>query len=175
MTSERVLPLLTSDWGRRSGWASVIILALWMLMSCVDSLKTWYGDAMLLHSSTVSRPADASVDHMAQMIADIPHQHVFGQTLDQDNVASITSMPIKLTGIVVSSNNVSPSKAIISESGQPGKIYEVGDTLPSGIKVYAIHENDVVFENAGRLEKLPMQRSRLEFHGMPTPLLQSTN
>ena len=62
------------------------------------------------------------------------------------------------------SNRSGPvSKAYISIDGQPSKIYQVGESLPSGVKVYDITPNEVVLENDGNLEKLPLPREQLKF------------
>jgi hypothetical protein len=59
--------------------------------------------------------------------------------------------------------NGSISKAYISISGQPGKIYQIGDNLPYGVKVYDITPDTVILENDGHLEKLPLPREKLLF------------
>jgi hypothetical protein len=48
-------------------------------------------------------------------------------------------------------------------SGQPSKIYQVGDSLPYGVKVHEITHDAVILENGGHLEKLPMTREKLKF------------
>lgn len=170
-------PLFTTQWGRRLGWGLMIVLALILTLNVFSALHDWWSDAMILSANKTQQLAVTdSTDDVTQMIAHIPNQHIFGQyqSMGQSERLPITSMHISLTGIIKvnSGGQHSQSKAIISESGQPGKVFEVGDALSSGIKVYAIHDDEVIFDNGGRLEKLPLQRSKLQFQGMPKPLLE---
>ena len=88
----------------------------------------------------------------------------------QSAILPVTSLQIRLIGVIKSTPDTF-SRVIISESNQPGKIYSVGDSLPSsGVKIYAITAEGVILDNSGRLEKLPLQRTPLMFQGMPKSL-----
>ena len=99
------------------------------------------------------------------MIASIPDEHLFGKAFSKSGDVPITNLQLRVTGIVKvqDEENGSYSKAYISISGQPSKIYQVGDSLPYGVKVYAISHDTVILENGGRLEKLPLPREKLVF------------
>ena len=97
---------------------------------------------------------------------------MFGNAAKTDtSILPITSLQLRLIGIVhaVPENK---SSVMISEANQIGKVYLVGDTLPVGVKVDAITEDGVILENAGRLEKLPLQRMPISFQRMPDKLLR---
>lgn len=126
------------------------------------TLWTWYEDWQLAHQMKARAMAIASNDETTNMIIAIPEAHLFGQT---DGDMPITSLQLRVTGIVKTGDEQdgSASKAYISISGQPSKIYKLGDDLPYGVKVYEITPDSVILENDGKLEKLPLPRERLEF------------
>lgn len=173
MVDELLSPLLTSPWGRRAGLIAAILMSLLVFATLIDMVIEWRGDIKLAQSTT--NPKEMKVDTTSQLqkqIEDIPSWHLFGTYgVAESATLPVTSLQIHLLGVIKSSPE-KLSRVIISESGQPGKIYEVGDTLPStGVKVYAITADGVVLDNSGRLEKLPLQRTQLQFQGMPKSLL----
>jgi type II secretory pathway component PulC len=122
----------------------------------------WYDDWQLAHQANTQSVRVATTDETTNMITAIPDAHLFGQT---DSEMPITSLQLRVTGIVKKNDaqTGSVSKAYISISGQPSKIYQTGDDLPYGVKVYEITTDSVILENDGKLEKLPLPRERLEF------------
>lgn len=123
----------------------------------------WYDDWQLANQPVAKVPVVAKSDAVGKMIAAIPDKHLFGQAFNGN--VPITNLQLKVTGIVKfdGNANAADSKAYISISGQPSKIYQIGDNLPYGVKIYDISENSVILENDGRLEKLPMPRQKLHF------------
>ena len=100
------------------------------------------------------------------MITRLPERHLFGRPLSTGTVP-VTNLQLQITGIVLNEKNSKLSKAYISSAGQLSKIYRIGDTLPSGVKLYEITADTVIFENDGRLEKLSL--TRLGLHFTPKP------
>ena len=99
----------------------------------------------------------------ADNIETIPNNHLFGIAFAKGNVP-ITNLQLRVTGIVkVNNEQENNSKAYISMSGQSSKIYQVGDSLLNGVKIYAISNDSVILETDGRLEKLPLPREILQF------------
>ena len=70
-----------------------------------------------------------------------------------------------ITGIVKSMDDGKgkASKVYISLAGKPSKIYQLGDTLPYGVRIYQITADTIIFDNDGRLEKLSLTRDKLVF------------
>ncbi len=91
------------------------------------------------------------------------YKHLFGMSATGD--MPITNLELRVTGIAreadAQSENV--SRAYISIAGGVSKIYQVGDSLPDGVKIYDITSDTVILENSGKLEKLPMPRQKLQF------------
>jgi general secretion pathway protein C len=173
MVEELLSPLFSNPWGRRAGLFVMVLMALLTLATLIDMAFEWRSDIKLTQS--VANPNEVKIDHASQLqkqIAQIPEWHLFGKYgVAESAMLPVTSLQIRLLGVIKSSPE-KLSRVIISESGQPGKIYEVGDTLPStGVKVYSITVDGVVLDNSGRLEKLPLQRMQLQFQGMPKSLL----
>ncbi len=125
----------------------------------------WHNDWLLAHQETSTVPAMAKTDEMADMIAAIPDEHLFGKPFTKTGQMPITNLQLRVTGIVkVDTEQYGVfSKAYISIAGQPSKIYQIGDSLPYGVKVYDITPDAVILENEGHLEKLPLPREPLKF------------
>lgn len=122
----------------------------------------WYLDWQLAHQ-VVKPVVKLDSDANARLIASIPKQHLFGLAPTGD--MPVTNLQLRVTGIAreANSNSENVSKAYISIAGAPSKIFQVGDSLPDGVKIYDITPTTVILENAGQLEKLPLPRTKLEF------------
>jgi general secretion pathway protein C len=138
-------------------------LVLLVAFTLFYTLWQWRSDWILAHQSAASIPVAVKADESVDRIAALPSEHLFGKAAGGE--VPITSLQLRVTGIVKihTSDTGTQSKAYISISGQPSKIYQVGDSLPYGVKVYDILPNAVILENDGRLEKLPLPREKLTF------------
>jgi type II secretory pathway component PulC len=172
MLDEIVLPFLTGPWGRRLCWGALTLACLLFLISLVKTPLNWYSDSKLIRSEVVAELPVLQIQS-ADLIREIPSWHLFGNSAKPTDTTymPITSLQLRLIGVVQAIPN-NKSSVIISESGQVGKVYLVGDMLPVGVKIDAITGDGVILENAGRLEKLPLQRQPLSFQGMPKKLLR---
>lgn len=141
-----------------------IALAVLVVFTSVYALWQWRNDWVIAHQAITASPTVSTSDDTATLIASLPHAHLFGQSLEGDNMP-ISNLQLHVTGIVKVQNEQQNevSKAYISISGQPSKIYQVGDSLPDGVKVYDIAPDAIVLQNDGRLEKLPLAREKLQF------------
>lgn len=129
------------------------------------SVLQWQKDWIVAHKEIAATTSMAKTDQTTQMISAIPDDHLFGKAFAGLGEAPVTNLQFRVTGIVKVEGTEAGtnSKAYISISGAPGKIYQVGDSLPYGVKVYAITPDAVILENDGRIEKLPLPRQPLEF------------
>lgn len=167
---ELLSPLLTTLWGRRTALGVVVLMGVLILVTLIEIPFAWQKEEQMAQPAAVNFTSN---NQLLTELAKLPEQHLFGQygLTTQTSLLPVTSLQIKLIGII----HAIPaefSRVIISEAQQPGKIYQVGDILPSsGVKIYAITQQGVILNNGGRLEKLPLQRSALQFQGMPKSLL----
>lgn len=129
------------------------------------SITQWHDDWVIAHQEIHAIPTVAASNETANMIAAIPDAHLFGKSFSNGGEVPITSLQLRVTGIVKveGEGGSANSKAYISIAGAPSKIYQIGDSLPYGVKVYDITANEVILENDSRLEKLPLPREKLEF------------
>lgn len=167
MLDELTAPLFVTEWGRRAGIVTVVILLSLLLLLSVTSITQWQKDFVLSKKSSGVLAA-AHTENVVKLIDQIPAVHVFGKAGAQG--LPITSLQLRLLGIIKAVPN-KYSRVIISEKNQPGKVYQVGDILSSGIRVYEINDDSVVLDNGGNLETLPLERPGLEFQGKPKSLL----
>ncbi|HSW69719.1 MAG TPA: type II secretion system protein N [Gammaproteobacteria bacterium] len=174
MIDELLSPLLTTAWGRRAAPGFLAVMTVFALITFIQMLWTWRGDFLLTRSYSSENSNNAAANaQLITLIDAIPAWHLLGKygVVKQSNLLPVTSLKIRLIGVIKSTPDKF-SRVIISESNQPGKIFAVGDTLPSsGVRIYAITADGVILNNGGRLEKLPLQRTPLLFRGMPKPLL----
>lgn len=140
------------------------VLGFFAFITFISSASHWHSDWVLAHQSLAPTKV-AATDEKALMIGALPKAHLFGMAIDNNGELPISNLQLRVTGIVkVDTEQAgSASKAYISIQGQPSKIYQVGDDLPDGVKVYQVENDAVILENDGHLEKLPLPREELEF------------
>jgi len=171
MVEELFAPIFLSERSRYAGMVAFVAVALLLVYAVGSTLFNWYGDFKSV-TATPTEMRSASASNESQLITDLPKQHLFGQAAGEDAFLPITSLQLKLTGILKDVGD-KRSKVIISAGGQPGKVYAVGDSLLSGIVINAINEDGIVLEHSGRLEKLPLTREALAFQDAPKTLWQA--
>jgi general secretion pathway protein C len=124
----------------------------------------WRNDWVLSRQNNAAAPELPKIEENNDLIASIPGDHIFGKSTTNLGQMPVTNLQMSVTGIVkVTEQSGLVSKAYISISGQPSKIYQVGDNLPYGVKVYDITPSEVILENDGHFEKLPLPREKLKF------------
>lgn len=169
---QRLSSLVPIEWGRRLGWVVLVSASLLLLVAIGKLPFIWLDDYKLAHQTVMVSPNDLQIDHeVREGMLQIPNQHLFGNADISLGHVPITSLQLSLVGIMHAAPQ-SQSRVIISEAGQPGKLYRINDTLPMGVIVNAIEHDGVILENAGHFEKLPLQRHELAFQGEPKQLLQ---
>lgn len=163
MFEEVTAPLFVTEWGRRLSFFFLFFFGMGLVISLLRSPWIWLSDYQLAHQTAGAHSATLNMaDQASAFIAQIPKQHLFGHLDTSDTFIPITSLQLRLIGIILSPSK-NESRAIISEAGQPGKIYHIGDRLPSGIGISSMTADGVILNNGGHLEKLPLQRAPLIF------------
>lgn len=153
--------LFTTEQGCRVAKCCMASLGFLAVVAFGALLSAWWADGRLAFVSGPSVLSSADSESFAR----IPEAHLFGY-YPSSAIATvpITSAPLKLTGIIQfnSPQAEETAKALISIDGGIGKIYQEGEVLPGGLKITAISSEGVLLDRGGRLERLPLQRSRLE-------------
>lgn len=168
MFDELISPLLTTAWGRRAGIITAALMAFIFSLILIREMYYWWSDSHILKTPGQIVTISSNKEILNQLIAEIPNKHLFGNPeVTKSEVLPITSLQLRLVG-VIKDVNAGASGVIISESGRPGKVYRIGDSLTSGVKVHEITEDGVILENGGRLEKLRLDRQPLIFKSKPT-------
>ncbi|OGT38535.1 MAG: hypothetical protein A3F11_04585 [Gammaproteobacteria bacterium RIFCSPHIGHO2_12_FULL_37_14] len=140
---------------------SCIIFSILILFFIIYSFKQWQSDWTLTHAQTSATPLLRTVN--LEIENSLPNEHIFGQS--STGMMPITNLQLRVTGIVRIENDQEHtySKAYISMAAQPSKIYQIGDTLGYGVKIYDITADAVILENDNHIEKLPLPREKLKF------------
>lgn len=153
------------DWAQHAENQQRLIVGLCIALACLTGFTfiydvwQWRDDWVLINKAPPALPADDDSASM-NLIARIKDAHLFGLSIAGGNMP-VTNLQFVVTGIIKTEDG--SSKASISIAGQPSKIYQTGDGLPYGVKVYEITPDTVILENDGRLEKLPLPREKLQF------------
>jgi general secretion pathway protein C len=74
-----------------------------------------------------------------------------------DTPTVVTSLPLILQGVFVADHqddDATPDAAIVAQKGKPGRIYEIGDTLPGNATLLEVHATHIVLRRAGVREIL---------------------
>ncbi len=78
--------------------------------------------------------------------------------------AQDTRLPLTLRGVLAGAG-----LAMISASGQAERVYHVGDDLPGGARLRAVHADHVLLERAGVLERLSLPKRGLPASASAAP------
>ncbi|HVE43614.1 MAG TPA: type II secretion system protein N [Gammaproteobacteria bacterium] len=138
-----------------------ILLVATLVALVIFSLHRWRADWQLAHPQPMPIKVSASSHNAALLTA---AENLFGQSPTDTSRTFFSHLPFQLLGIVKADDNAkTSSKAYISTTKGISKIYQIGDMLPYGMKIYAITAHAVIVENDGHLESLSLQRRKLTF------------
>lgn len=128
------------------------------------AIYQWHSDLQVVNEALPApKKISSTANEMAYLQA-LPEYHIFGKSLPNLGKVPLSNLQLRVVGIVkLDSAQEKPSKAYISMSGKGGKIYQVGDLVSDGVRVYDITPLAVILENDGHLEKLPLLRKKLHF------------
>jgi len=160
LVEEICSPLFSTEWGKRLSMGTLALSTIFLCAIVVNIFTDWY--SYLTNFRKAQPVTVSSENNLASLVSQIPNSHLFGQHGLQSARLPITSLRIELTGIIEAKPE-GASRVIITEGGKPGKVYQVGDLLESGVRISAIANDGVVLENGGQLEKLPLRRKPLVF------------
>jgi type II secretory pathway component PulC len=165
---EMMQPLIDTSWGKRLSPIILLFFILCIMFSFFRMILQWQDDLHLIHQQPKTMVLLHHKEDVQPILA-IPEEHLFGEGLTSARLP-ITSLGVRLLG-VIETGEPHESTVIIAEGDHIGKVYHVGDSLLSNIKIHSIVSDGVILENAGHLEKLPLTRSFLSFQGMPKSLI----
>ncbi len=155
---------------RRAAWAALGVVVLLLVMTLWQFMQFWRESSELSESTAAVKTLSDNRSTIRLEIDRIPTMHLFGQPDQPAANLPGTHLELQLTGIIEAVPEKF-SKVTISEAGGPARVYGIGDTLSaSGVRVQAIHRDSVVLDNGGRLEKLTLQRSSLQWKSKPASL-----
>lgn len=130
-------------------------------------------------AGTMAQPSVAVPAGRRANVAAIANSHLFGEakadpaTQPDASNAPQTSMPLVLTGIIAGDDPLS-GMAIVGESAAAAKVYAVGDSLPSGVKLHSVYSDRVLIDRNGTIESLVLPRQYQGGAQPPPPTPAST-
>jgi general secretion pathway protein C len=129
-------------WTASAGGAAAVVMLARLTVLAISPAQLPLGDA----------PSPMVVAHTAQQ--PIASWHLFGLPLDDAQVAA-TTLALTLRG-TVDSSDPALGTAVIAGPDQTDAGYHVGDVLPGGGVLEAIHADHVEIRNNGRRESLAL-------------------
>jgi general secretion pathway protein C len=142
----------------------LVILIGWQLAKLVWLLFPSDGPEELPPVQVSQRGASIS-PAQAVSVERIVQSHLFGQpstvveqvVIEQED-APDTQLSLELRGTITATEE-RQALAIIAERGGAERVYFVGDAVPGGATLHAVHLDRVLLRRAGRLEALRLPRS----------------
>jgi type II secretory pathway component PulC len=99
--------------------------------------------------TTITQPAPAPLQNLANL-------HLFGVYASNLDSLPATQLPFILEGTIVFLDAPNQSRALVSSSSGPAKVYQVGSALPGNATITRIAKEYVVLNYNGSLEKLAL-------------------
>lgn len=170
---KEALLLLSGMPGRKTlEWMAVLLAGGLLALTVWGAVTGWMAvraEKRVVHHAPL-QPAGTRPSVAGEQVAG---RHLFGNALASDAAGLPgTRLQLELTGIM-NAADAGPSFAIVSSGeGAEGHVYRTGDVLPgTSVRIYAIHQDAVVIENGGRLERLSLNRESLPASRLPKHLL----
>ena len=150
-------------------WVALVLAILigWQVARAIWLLFPAPGPAELPPVTAAPRAATAEAD-TGVSIDRIVDAHLFGEARDsggEEAVALVeqddapdTQLSLELRGTIAASDE-QRALAIIAERGGDERVYFLGDAIPGGATLHAVHMDRVLLRRAGRLEALRLPRS----------------
>lgn len=80
--------------------------------------------------------------------------------MDQNMTILVTSLSLQLEGVFLSNENQA-SRAIIAVSGNPAKLFSVGQIIMPNVTLLKVFNNQIYISNEGKIEKLLLPLPKL--------------
>ncbi len=142
-----------------------VIIALQLAFLLTDYLA---GPATAESSTPSAAPVTGGTRPQFDIVA-LMNAHLFGAantTADSSN-APATSMAMVLAGTIAADD---PKKgfALIGDSAATARVYAVGASLPSGVRLHEVYRDRVIIDRSGVLEALILPRNVSLLGAQPT-------
>lgn len=121
-------------------------------------------------------PAAPATAAPVRNVVDVPsilRTNLFGQAPQAAGATPVTSMPLVLTG-VIADNDEKLGFALLGPSATSIRLYRVGESLPGGARLHAVHVDRVMLDRGGSIEALMLPR-RNPSATPPAPLTPPAN
>ncbi|HUG98499.1 MAG TPA: type II secretion system protein GspC [Gammaproteobacteria bacterium] len=147
-------------------WVALVIVILigWQIAKTVWLLFPATPTAALPPVEPVARTTTSSAGSTVS-IERIVNAHLFGRLdaaapalVEEQEDAPDTQLSLELRGTITASVE-QDALAIIAERGGDERVYSVGDAVPGGASLHAVHFDRVLLRRGGRLEALRLPRS----------------
>lgn len=105
-------------------------------------------------------PAAPAAAVPVRNVVDVPsilRANLFGQAPQAAGATPVTSMPLVLTG-VIADNDEKLGFALLGPSPTSIRLYRVGESLPGGARLHAVHVDRVMLDRGGTIEALMLPK-----------------
>lgn len=149
-------------------------LVVWKIIPHPDA-----GSSVVLSQKATGKVAQAGISS-DQKVREISSKHLFGQIQQQVNTAAVvedapkSSLSYKLRGIYFSVDE-SLASIILQKNSNTTKFYRLGDEVDNKIFIHQIQPNHVIISRLGKLEKLVLEKPKLNMSKAPARDRPRTN
>jgi general secretion pathway protein C len=125
--------------------------------------------------TTVARTGDSAPPTATRKVVDVPsilRANLFGQSpIATGTDAPVTNMNLKLV-LVFAANDEKRGLAAMGPNTNDVKVYQVGDDVPGGARLYAVYVDRVLLDRGGSIEALlvPPREGAQQVSGNAPPL-----
>ena len=104
--------------------------------------------------------SQAPVPHPAENLSSVIRAHLFGALAEEVQKPPImaAAVDLMLMGIIALEDPAAGS-AILANTGQPGRLFRVGEALPGGAFLHAVYADRVLLQRGSALETLFLKRA----------------
>lgn len=145
------------------------ILGVLIAVQLAVMVTDWFAGPPAPAAASGAPPAAVAGNQPQFDVVALMNAHLFGQAannMDSRN-APTTSMAMVLAGTIASED---PRKgfALIGDSAAAARVYAVGASLPSGVRLHEVYRDRVIIDRGGALEALLLPRNAAVL-GAPPP------
>lgn len=142
--------LTNQEIGYQLAKALVAVLILLTAFHLSSLWATWKKDSTMLVAASRAPRVDNDFLNIAAA-------HLFNQEARKSVDIPLTTLPLKLTGIIEVQGDSFDSKALILQEGASEQIYQEGDQITPQVKLAAIQADQVILNVDGHWERLLLQ------------------
>lgn len=159
ITFEQIQEHAMSQWGKLAAFGIAILFGLLILIKLISGITFFF------KGNANSKQTQNTTQAQSEKTIDLTRYHLFGmytpKNLDPNQLPKAT-LDLTLNGVFLAVPE-KYSQAVLTAPGENQKVYNVGDDLPEGAKLYQVLNNSVIILYNGQLQQLLLPEPKVKF------------